>query len=75
MLVENIKIHTELKLDKHLISKLDKHLISIKKILLNQRLIRVLQLSGNKFNSELLPNLVIEQSKSTQSNFKIYLTY
>jgi len=44
MLVENIKSHTELKLDKHLIrkldkhliSKLDKHLISFKKVLLNQ---------------------------------------
>jgi len=33
MLVENIKSHTEL--------KLDKHLISIKKIMLNQRLISV----------------------------------
>ena len=30
MLVENIKSHTELKLDKHLIRKLDKHLISFK---------------------------------------------
>ena len=35
----------------------------------------MLLLSGNKFNSELLPNYVIEQSISTQSNVKIYLSY